>query len=35
MGGFSYSGMVQQLESSAGDGFTHAQAVFGAKSVGL
>jgi Host cell surface-exposed lipoprotein len=34
-GGFSYSSMVQQLESSAGSGFTHAQAVFGAKSVGL
>lgn len=32
MGGFSYSSMVQQLESSAGDGFTCAQAVYGAKS---
>jgi hypothetical protein len=35
MGGFSRSSMIQQLESSAGSGFTHAQAVFGAKSVGL
>jgi hypothetical protein len=35
MGGFSFSGMVQQLESSAGSGFTPAQAVYGAKSVGL
>ena len=35
VGGFSYNSMVQQLQSSAGSGFTHAQAVFGAKSVGL
>jgi hypothetical protein len=34
-GGFSHSSLVQQLESSAGSGFTHAQAAFGAKSVGL
>jgi Host cell surface-exposed lipoprotein len=33
--GFSYSGLVQQLESSYGDQFTHAQAVYGAKAAGL
>ncbi len=33
--GFSYSGLVQQLESSAGSQFTHAQAVYGAKAAGL
>jgi hypothetical protein len=33
--GFSCSGMIQQLSSSAGSGFTHAQAVYGAKQVGV
>jgi Host cell surface-exposed lipoprotein len=33
--GWSFNGLVQQLESSAGSGFTYAQAVYGAKSVGL
>lgn len=30
MGSFSKSGLIEQLESSAGEGFTHAQAVYGA-----
>ena len=28
-GSFSRQGLIQQLESPAGDGFTHAQAVYG------
>ena len=34
-GGFSYSSMVQQLESPDGNDFTYSQAVYGAKAVGL
>lgn len=34
-GGFSCSGMIQQLSSSYGSGFTHAQAVYGAKRAGV
>jgi hypothetical protein len=34
-GGFSCSGMIQQLESSAGSSFTHAQAVYGARKAGV
>lgn len=33
--GFSYSSLVQQLDSPYGDGFTYAQAVYAAKAVGL
>ena len=33
--GFSCSGLLQQLTSSAGEQFTHAQAEYGTKSVGL
>jgi Host cell surface-exposed lipoprotein len=33
--GFSYSSLVQQLDSSYGSGFTYAQAVYAAKAVGL
>jgi Host cell surface-exposed lipoprotein len=33
--GFSYSGLVQQLESPYGNDFTYAQAVYGAKKAGL
>jgi hypothetical protein len=32
---FSRAGLIQQLESSAGDGFTHAQAVYGVNKAGL
>lgn len=35
VGGFSCSGMIQQLSSSAGSGFTYAQAVYGAKRAGV
>ena len=34
-GGFSYSGMVQQLESPDGNDFTDSQAGYGAEAVGL
>lgn len=34
-GGFSCNGMIQQLQSSYGAGFTHAQAVYGAKQAGV
>jgi hypothetical protein len=34
-GGFSCSGMIQQLSSSYGSGFTHAQAVYGARKAGV
>jgi hypothetical protein len=34
-GGFSCSGMIQQLSSSYGSGFTHAQAVYGARQAGV
>ena len=34
-GGSPCSGMIQQLSSSAGSGFTHAQAVYGAKRSGV
>ena len=34
-GGFSRAGLIQQLESQAGEGFTHAQAVYAANHVGL
>jgi hypothetical protein len=33
--GFSRAGLIQQLSSSAGSGFTHAQAVYAADQVGL
>jgi len=33
--GFSHDGLIQQLESSSGEGFTHAQAVYAVKKVGL
>jgi hypothetical protein len=33
MGGFSRAGLIQQLASSAGEGFTHAQAVYAANQV--
>jgi hypothetical protein len=33
--GFSYAGLVQQLESPYGDSFTPSQAAYGAKSAGL
>lgn len=33
--GFSYSGLVQQLESPYGNQFTYSQAVYGAKAAGL
>ena len=32
---FSRAGLIQQLESSAGSGFTHAQAVYGVNQTGL
>ena len=35
MGGFSRAGLLQQLSSSAGEGFTHAQAVYAVNQVGL
>jgi hypothetical protein len=35
MGGFSRSSFIQQLESRAGAGFTHAQAMYVANAVGL
>jgi hypothetical protein len=31
----SRNGLIQQLESSAGSGFTHAQAVYGTNKAGL
>lgn len=34
-GGFSCSGMIQQLSSSYGEKFTHAQAVYGARKAGV
>lgn len=34
-GGFSCSGMIQQLSSSYGERFTHAQAVYGARAAGV
>lgn len=33
--GFSRSGLIEQLSSPSGDGFTHAQAVYAADQVGL
>jgi hypothetical protein len=33
--GFSRAGLIQQLSSSYGEGFTHAQAVYAANKVGL
>jgi hypothetical protein len=33
--GFSRSGLIQQLQSKSGSGFTHAQAVYAANKVGL
>jgi len=33
--GFSQASMIQQLDSSAGDGYTYAQALYGANAVGL
>ena len=35
IGGFSRAGLIQQLSSSAGAGFTYAQAVYAANKVGL
>jgi Host cell surface-exposed lipoprotein len=35
MGGFSRAGLISQLSSSAGEGFTDAQAVYAANQVGL
>jgi hypothetical protein len=35
MGGFSRASLIDQLESKAGEGFTHAQAVYAANKVGL
>ena len=32
---FSRAGLIQQLESKAGDGYTHAQAVYGVNQTGL
>ena len=32
---FSRAGLIRQLESSAGEGFTHAQAVYGVNKAGL
>jgi hypothetical protein len=34
-GGFSRAGLIQQLSSSVGEGFTYAQAVYAANKVGL
>src|SRR3954451_17447255 len=34
-GGFSHAGLIKQLTSSYGEGFTHAQAVYAANQVGL
>ena len=34
-GGFSRAGLIQQLTSSYGEGFTYAQAVYAANKVGL
>jgi hypothetical protein len=34
-GGFSRAGLIQQLSSSYGEGFTGAQAVYAANAVGL
>jgi hypothetical protein len=33
--GFSRAGLIQQLSSSAGEGFTYAQAVYAVNKVGL
>jgi hypothetical protein len=33
--GFSRNGLIQQLESDAGDGYTYAQAVYGVGQAGL
>ncbi len=33
--GFSRKGLIEQLESDAGDGFTHSQAVYGVNEAGL
>jgi hypothetical protein len=35
MTSFSRAGLIQQLSSSAGEGFTHAQAVYGVNKTGL
>jgi len=35
MSGFSRKGLIEQLESDAGEGFTHAQAVYGVSKAGL
>ena len=32
---FSRSGLIQQLSSKAGDGYTHEQAVYGVNKAGL
>jgi predicted 3-demethylubiquinone-9 3-methyltransferase (glyoxalase superfamily) len=33
--GYSRKGLIEQLESDAGDGFTHSQAVYGVNKAGL
>ena len=35
LGGFSHAGLLEQLTSSAGEGFTNAQALYALKKVGL
>jgi hypothetical protein len=35
MSGFSRKGLIEQLESDAGEGFTHSQAVYGVHKAGL
>ena len=35
MSGFSRKGLIEQLESDAGEGFTHSQAVYGVNKAGL
>jgi hypothetical protein len=35
MSGFSRKGLIEQLESDAGEGFTHSQAVYGVTKAGL
>ena len=32
---FSHNGLIQQLESDSGEGFTHSQAVYGVKKAAL
>jgi hypothetical protein len=32
---FSHNGLIEQLESDAGDGYTHAEAVYGVDQAGL